>query len=435
MLKLYFKQAIELLRQHKLFSGIYIFGTALAIASTTIMAVVAYVGIAPLYPDVNRENVYYVNHVCVKKKNDRGMTVSSYSIKGVNEWFYTLKNKKEVSAEIGYVGRTKVKSTEATTDLFGRYTDPSFFRIYQFNFVAGRPFSASEFEGKMKRAVISDRGARDLFGSIDGAIGKTIVVNKKEFTVCGVFEEPSMVMEDSYAGVILPYTTYDGYDDINDVLSPYLGQFKFRILVENEQQANALRTELAEILRRYNSANDDVEIDKSYTDLTSATRTSEGLGEWSGFFSSVGGKISIVVLFILLLIPALNLSGLIAGRMGSRSLELGVRKSFGATRGKLLRQVLWENLLLTVFGGMVGFVLSWIVIYFCKDWVFITSSVILDEMIGNVDVKLSAEMIFAPAVFLFAFMACVVLNVMSAYIPARNALRRPIVESLNAKNN
>lgn len=435
MLKLYFKQAIELLRQNKLFSGIYIFGTALAIASTTIMAVVTYLDIAPLYPDVNRENVYYVKHLCVKRANEKGMSVSNYSYKAVEEWFYKLKNKKEVSAEYGFIGRTPVKTAKTKAELYGRYTDPSFFRIYQFNFVAGRPFSASEFEGKMKRAVISDRGARDLFGSIDGAIGKTIVVNKKEFTVCGVFEEPSMVMEDSYAGVILPYTTYDGYDDINDVFSPYLGRFKFRILVENEQQANALRAELAEIVRRHNSANNDVEIDKSYIELTSATRTSEGLGEWSGFFSSIGGKISIVVLFILLLIPALNLSGLIAGRMSTRSLELGVRKSFGATRGKLLRQVLWENLLLTIFGGMVGFVLSWIVIYFCKDWVFITSSVILEEMVGDVDVKLSAEMIFAPAVFLFAFLACVVLNVMSAYIPARNALRRPIVESLNAKNN
>jgi putative ABC transport system permease protein len=135
MLKIYFKQAIELLKQHKLFSGIYIFGTALAIASTTIIAVVAYLDIAPLYPDENRENVYYVNHLCVKKRDERGMSISGYSIKAVNEWFYLLKNKKEVSAEYGFVGSEMVKTTKAKAELYGRYTDPAFFRVYNFNFV------------------------------------------------------------------------------------------------------------------------------------------------------------------------------------------------------------------------------------------------------------------------------------------------------------
>ena len=121
--------------------------------------------------------------------------------------------------------------------------------------------------------------------------------------------------------------------------------------------------------------------------------------------------------------------------MSMRSLELGVRKSFGATRGKLLRQVMWENLFLTLMGGVVGFILSWVFIYCCKDWLFMVIRPELGEMSETSNVKLTIEMIFSPIVFLFSFLACVVLNVMSAYIPARNALRHPIVESLNAKNN
>ena len=41
------------------------------------------------------------------------------------------------------------------------------------------------------------------------------------------------------------------------------------------------------------------------------------------------------MLLVLLLVPALNLSGMIASRMESRLAEMGVRKSFGAGRGKL----------------------------------------------------------------------------------------------------
>ena len=86
MLKLYFKQAVELMKQNKLFSGIYIFGTALAIASTTILAVVIYLDIAPIYPDTNRDNVYYLEICSFKSKNDRGRYVSAYSYAAVNEW-------------------------------------------------------------------------------------------------------------------------------------------------------------------------------------------------------------------------------------------------------------------------------------------------------------------------------------------------------------
>ena len=53
--KLYMKQAWNLMKQNKLFTGIYVVGTALAIATTMIMAIVYYVKIAPIYPEVNRD--------------------------------------------------------------------------------------------------------------------------------------------------------------------------------------------------------------------------------------------------------------------------------------------------------------------------------------------------------------------------------------------
>ncbi len=50
----YFRQALALMREEKLFSGIYIAGTALAIAFTMVMAVVYYIKLAPIYPEPNR---------------------------------------------------------------------------------------------------------------------------------------------------------------------------------------------------------------------------------------------------------------------------------------------------------------------------------------------------------------------------------------------
>ena len=53
----------------------------------------------------------------------------------------------------------------------------------------------------------------------------------------------------------------------------------------------------------------------------------------------------LLVIVILLLVPAINLSSMTLSRMRKRMSEIGVRKAFGATANVLLRQVFYENLL------------------------------------------------------------------------------------------
>ena len=431
MLKLYFKQAIELMRQNKLFTGIYIFGTALAIASTTIVAVVIYLDIAPIYPDTNRANVYYLNNSSFKGKNSKSKYVSSYSFKAVNEWFYTLKNVRVVSAEIRSGGIVTVKHNYKNYEFRGAYTDVNFFDIYNYRFVEGVPFSKSDFDGELRKAVISDKTARELYGTETNAVGITLRIGYKDYTVCGVIEEPSVIAGESFAEIIVPYTTQEHYRFEHGEIA-FLGSFDIKFLVEDKAQAEALRAELVDIFNRFSNSNPDWEIELNGLNLISATRRSVDLDGWEEFFSSAGGIMLLIGVFILLLIPALNLSGMISSRMEMRKLEMGVRKSFGATRSSLLKQVMWENLVLTIIGGIVGIVLCWLIIYACKDLLFV-SYIGEYASITNVDINITAEMIFAPAVFLFSFGTCVILNVMSAYIPAKRALRCPVVEMLNDK--
>lgn len=431
MLKLYFKQAIELMRQNKLFTGIYIFGTALAIASTTILAEVIYLDVAPIYPDTNRANVYYLNNSSFKGKNSKSKYVSSYSFKAVNEWFYTLKNVRVVSAEIRSGGIVTVKHNYKNYEFRGAYTDVNFFDIYNYRFVEGAPFSKSDFDGELRKAVISDETARELYGTETNAVGKTLRIGYNDYTVCGVIEEPSVIAGESFAEIIVPYTTQKHYRFEHGEIA-FLGSFDIKFLVEDKAQAEALRAELVGIFNRFSNSNPDWEIELNDLNLISATRRSVDLDGWEEFFSSAGGIMLLIGVFILLLIPALNLSGMISSRMEMRKLEMGVRKSFGATRSSLLKQVMWENLVLTIIGGIVGIVLCWLIIYACKDLLFV-SYIGEYASITNVDINITAEMIFAPAVFLFSFGTCVILNVMSAYIPAKRALRRPVVEMLNDK--
>ena len=67
-------------------------------------------------------------------------------------------------------------------------------------------------------------------------------------------------------------------------------------------------------------------------------------------------------MFFILLIPMINLSGMVGSRMEARMSEFGVRKSFGAWRGDVLQQITGENLLLTLLGGVLGLVLSYVLL-------------------------------------------------------------------------
>lgn len=75
------------------------------------------------------------------------------------------------------------------------------------------------------------------------------------------------------------------------------------------------------------------------------------------------------MLLALLFIPAMNLSGMMSSRMDERLSELGVRKTYGATNMRLIGQVLWENLLLTCIGGLLGLLISYLIVLTASDWI------------------------------------------------------------------
>ena len=121
------------------------------------------------------------------------------------------------------------------------------------------------------------------------------------------------------------------------------------------------------------------------------------------------------------------MSGITQSRMRKRMAEIGVRKAFGATRSELLTQVLYENLLQTLLGGVLGLFFSYASVLLLSDWLLDTGTASMG--IGRTFVN--AEMMFNPLIFLYAFLACLALNLLSAGIPAWRASRMRIISTLN----
>ena len=115
------------------------------------------------------------------------------------------------------------------------------------------------------------------------------------------------------------------------------------------------------------------------------------------------------MILIILLVPDINLSGLTNTRMRSRLEELGIRKAFGETRNELVWQVLNENLVLTVMGGLLGLALAYLFLWLMSDWLL--------QTVWGATATMNASMV-SPVIFLIAFGFCLILNMFSAYVPA-----------------
>ena len=375
MIKVYLKQAWELLKQNKLFSMLYIVGTGLAIAMTMIMAVVYYVKIAPVYPEANRMNTLYLSNSKFTQGSGNNTRTMQWAVsyKALQDWFYPVENALVVSAELhnDLSENSYIQPADRSGDfpVMVKLTDPAFFKIYSFQFLEGSPFTASDLASGISTAVVTDDLARRLFGTTEEVVGRSFSLNYIDYRVCGVVRSASYLTSKSYAQLYVPYTVSPDYSSPKYNL-PYLGAFSATFLVKDGKQGDALRAEIKEICRKENLMHpDEWQVDfweQPTSHLLSVFKTYSGM-EFD-LWATV--RHFLLVLLVLLLVPALNLSGMISSRMEGRLAEMGVRKSFGAGRKILLSQVMWENLLLTALGGALGLLLAWLALYVGREWIF-----------------------------------------------------------------
>lgn len=410
---------------NKLFSSIYIGGTALAIATTTLFAIIYYVKIAPIYPETNRMETYYFNDVQCSEPDAGRMVQSQLGYGLVKDHLYKLKNATHVSASYAkwnpqiYITHPETRQEIKVTT---RMTDPAFFEVYPYRFLEGGSFTDEDLATGRLVAVVSDDLARRLFGTSTGVVGKTVKINYRDFRITGVIEAGSSLMTESYAELVVPYTTEKGYDLERDA---FIGRMKVTMTSDD---GDALREEIKEIARRKNSSQTQYEVDffdypRSHIVWAITPDSYDSGKSWKNILRQ-----NLLVVLVLLLIPSLNLSGLISSRMEMRVSELGVRRSFGATKPRLLGQVLWENLVLTIAGGVVGMLIVWFGLWASSGSLL----TVMNEDVNPVATTsaLTPGILFAPTIFVIAFLLCVVLNLLSALIPVWISIRKQITNCL-----
>ncbi len=436
MFRVYFKQAWQLLKQNPLFSSIYILGTGLSIALTMTVVIVYYIKMAPVYPEWNRDRILVAKGAAVQKTNQRGYSSSFFSYQTVCDYFYPLTEEgaEAVTAILDIWGNyplVEFPGELGVQPVQVKYTDAHFWQVFDCAFIAGKPFTEADFQSGMRTAVISQRMARKLFGEED-AVGRTFLLDDDEFRISGVVRDVSYITPASFADVWVPFTIDPDAVKPSAWAQGLLGRFQVYILARDKESMTTIKQAVDGKVQKLNASQEEYRLElyeqpTPYWKSTFYVYSNE-IPDWRNLIRVFG-----TLLIALLLIPALNLAGMISSRMDHRLAELGVRKAFGASKSKLLNQVLTENLLLTFLGGVAGLVFSYLLIYFGRNWLPDLFAKLAKALPDQIDTFFTFEMLFNPTIFGITFAICLVLNTLSAIIPAWNALRKEIVYSLNDK--
>lgn len=428
MIRQYFKQAWRLLKENPVLSAISIIGTALAICMIMVIVMSHQVKNAPYPPETNRDRMLYMQYASARSKTDTLAPGASGPVAAelVKECFKPLKTPEAVSISTAVyepAGLVTIPGVKKAVHLDKRLTDAEFWQVFNFSFVSGKPYTVEDVASGLKKAVIAESVARRLFESTDAA-GKIFRINHVDYTVCGVVKDVSTLASFAYAQVWMPYTSQAIYQSNSGIT----GRYQAFILAKSPKDFPAIRREAEQLRQRFNAAQTDViavymeQPDEHYKAIHRLA--SNMPPDMKQIINQ-----SVIVLILLLLVPVVNLSSMTGSRMQKRLSELGVQRAFGATKGNIFSQTLWESSLQTLLGGLLGLIFSFIASYAFKEIIY-----------GNArnarllsDVSIQWDTLFNPAIFIYALLFCLLLNLLSALVPAWKVSKTGIVQSILSK--
>jgi putative ABC transport system permease protein len=352
MLKSYLKLAWKVLWRRKFFTAISLFGISLTLVVLMIATAVLDHIFAPLAPEVRQHRTLSVLRARMSGERVQSTSMPGYllldryarNLPGVERMAIFATPRMVYSYWNGQRIRSVIKRTDA-----------EYWRVLDFRFLEGGPFTDQDVAGSSLVAVINAT-TRDRFFGGAPAVGRTLEADGQHFRVVGVVPDVPIVRLVANGDIYVPLTTAktDAYKH------ELMGGFGGLLLARSPADFAAIKAELETRVRAAPLPGPEW---KTF------------IAPAESFFEFVAGNLfgarneershperlwALIVAGMLLfsLLPAVNLVNLNMSRIMERASEIGVRKSFGASSRTLVGQFIVENLLLTLIGGAAGLVLS-----------------------------------------------------------------------------
>jgi putative ABC transport system permease protein len=240
-------------------------------------------------------------------------------------------------------------------------TDGEYWRVLDFEFVEGGPFTSADEANANLVAVIS-AATRDRFFGGAPAVGKTIEADGQRFRVVGVVPNVPILRDNAAADIWVPISTSKS----NTYKDEWMGGFTGLLLLKGTRDIPAVKSEFQARLREAEKHLPDPE---AYDRLVAHADTAfEGVcrsaipGDTMSLEASKVRAVLVLLALAFMMLPSVNLINLNLSRILERASEIGARKAFGASSRSLVGQFVVENLVLTLLGGAVALLLAWLVL-------------------------------------------------------------------------
>lgn len=342
-------EALESLNANKLRSGLTILGIVIGVA-----AVVAMLGVGQGAQDTITSSIsgigsnllfIFPGNFTEEVRNVQPLTMGD--VAAIRDPFQAP-SVAGVAPSISRSVTASFSGQKASTELEGVTEEYSSVRNY--NVTEGEFINSEMVLGRASVAVLGPDVAQKLFERKEGITGETIRIEGQPFRVIGVLESKGGGSFGSQDNVIMiPLSTAQSRlisRNNNRVDVIYLS-------ATNPESVNQASEEVAQILRiRHRTAvgEDDFTI-FSQQDFVDTARTITGV-----FTTFLGG-----VAAISLLVGGIGIMNIMLVSVTERTREIGLRKALGARKKDILLQFLTESSLLSLFGGIIGILLGWLI--------------------------------------------------------------------------
>jgi predicted permease len=300
--------------------------------------------------------------------------------------------------------------------------DGAFFRVAGVHVSVGRPISAADVENAAQVAVLSSRSANARYGSARAALDKVVKLNDVLFTIIGVSDNgyEGLSLGNEYE-MAVPMTAVPGMQhrpageprpDLFLIARPGADSSRLQSALD----ASFARCCAAGEFARRGSRQGIQRI--GFLDISNGITEGRKIDvrrQYGSVLLALMGGVA-----VLLLIACTNVGNLLMARAAARAREMAVRLSLGASRGRIVRQLLAESLLLAVLGGAAGL--------FLATW----GSAVLSRNMPAGLATLGPFVAIRPSLMIFGFTTTVALTcgLIFGVVPAIRATRGDIVAGL-----
>ena len=341
--------AIRALFAHKTRTFLASLGILIGIASVIVMVAIGK-GSQKEVMDVIAgmgENLITVNAGEMKRRGGRLRLTGNVTT-------LTVRDANRIAEEIGEVERVapfeekrmvaKFSNNSAETTIAGSTHDFTVIRDYRLQ--SGEHFSERDSKTANRVAIVGMTAVKNLFGEED-PLGQVIKVHFIPFTIIGVFEPKGVDTNglDQDDLVLIPLSTY-----MRRIVNQ---KYITRIFVRASSRKNIAKAseKIRELLRENHKLADDRNDDFT---LVSQLDMEDLKKETTEMFT----KLIVGVAAISLLVGGIGILAVMLISVKERTREIGIRRAVGATRRDIIRQFLYESLIIGFLGGGLGIILG-----------------------------------------------------------------------------